>query len=278
MSLTETTTLIATEPIMVLAIGPWDRGEFAIALDEIQVGEKWLAVSDCETASELLNQSQYLTEFILLAQPLPGSYQQSEIERLRRAAPLAQIVLVAGSWCEGELRTGKPLAGVLRLYWYELPPWWLTIRKDPLCWSPCLDSPLSPRSSETFFDQKLEGVAAIQTPTHATYETLAATLAPYGLKCHWTRRDSKLPDELAVGIWDGGQLDPPELAELQIFATAIHKRGGSPIVLLDFPRKEHFSQLRKINCTAILGKPYITTELLNVIHRLRFRDTTSPVL
>ena len=63
-------------------------------------------------------------EVLLLAQPRPGCIEQSAIDQFLAAAPLTRIVIVAGSWCEGERRTGRPLVGAVRLYWHEVPAWW----------------------------------------------------------------------------------------------------------------------------------------------------------
>ncbi len=268
----------APSALEILAIGPWDRGEFAVTLTQIVDARSWNSVADCETASVVLDSDQMLPELILLAQPLPGTYEQRDVERLRRAAPLAQIVVVAGSWCEGELRTGKPLVGVLRLYWYELSLWWQATLKNRTSWSPCLDGSLTRRTAEIPFEHELGGVAAIHTPTHASFETLAEALAPYGMECVWARNETELPDRIALGLWDGGQLDPPEHLRLQAFNAAIRERQGSLIVLLDFPRKEHFSQLGDMSINTILGKPYIVEEIASAFHRLRFRGVSSPIL
>ena len=245
----------------VLAIGPWDRGEFACARTQIADSESWCSVTSCEAASDLLESGQILPGLILLAELLPGTYRQINIEKLRLAAPLAQIVLVAGSWCEGELRTGKPPNGVLRMYWYELAPWWHATQNDCTSWSSFLDGPYATRFSETSYSPELSGIAAIHTPAMASYEALAAALAPYGLQGMWVRDNRELPEPTTIAIWDGGQLDPLEFETLEAFAMETKKRGGSLLVLLDFPRKEHFTQLQKIGCTTIMGKPYINSEL-----------------
>ncbi len=248
------------QTVEVLAIGPWHRGEFAILRTVLGVGDEWMCASDCETASELLSDDTILSERILIAQPLPGTYEQREIEQLRRAAPLAQIVVVAGTWSEGELRTGKPLVGVQRFYWYEFASWWRS-RSTSTNWSPCLDGPLSARPNVTNSQHSLGGTVAIHTETLASFEAIAAAIASDGLKCIWLREDAELPVEITTAIWDGAQLDPQEFSRLQTFAAAIQEREGSLIVLLDFPRKEHFTQLRALGCQTILGKPYIIDEL-----------------
>src|SRR5689334_21081356 len=63
-------------------------------------------------------------ELVVVAQSRPGAVPFGEVERVMRAAPLAGVVALLGSWCEGEARTGRPWRGVQRLYWYEFPAWW----------------------------------------------------------------------------------------------------------------------------------------------------------
>jgi hypothetical protein len=251
----------------VLAIGPWNRGEFAIVRDQIAESQAWSVVVDCETASELLCRDEMLVEFVFLAQPLPGMYQQAEIEALRRLAPLAQLLVVAGSWCEGELRTGKPLTGVVRLYWHELAHWW-RMRACGTASGPLgLDNLLVPRHEG--FDLKLQGLVAIHSPTLGSFEAMATGLIPYGLECYWDRDSTQVPKGAQVGIWDGVQLDSAEWNHLQSFAAEIQSSGGSLIVLLHYPRKEHVARLQSLGCEAVFGKPYIVAELVSLLGRLR---------
>ena len=61
-------------------------------------------------------------DVIVLAQAIPGEFSVREVELLRREAPLARMVGLLGTWCEGEMRTGDPWPGVIRLYWYQWHP------------------------------------------------------------------------------------------------------------------------------------------------------------
>lgn len=205
----------------------------------------------------MLLESEFAPEFILIAQPLPGDVSQEDIEALRRAAPLAQIVIIAGSWCEGELRTGHPPEGVLRMYWHELLSWWPQRRA-----SPYLDSLFASRCSESTFAINQIGSIAISSSSLATYETLASTLALASFDTKWIRNGDVLPADSTVGIWDGGQLDDAELVYLKIFATEIHNRGCKLVVLIDYPQKQHFELLNQLGCHAVLGKPYVIEELI----------------
>ena len=50
-------------------------------------------------------------ELIVMAQSRPGVFSAQWIERLRRSAPLAGVVALLGTWCEGETRSGRPAPG-----------------------------------------------------------------------------------------------------------------------------------------------------------------------
>ena len=63
-------------------------------------------------------------ELNVVAQSRPDSICSDQLNHLQRAAPLAGIAALLGSWCEGETRTVRPWPGIQRLYWYEFPAWW----------------------------------------------------------------------------------------------------------------------------------------------------------
>ncbi len=56
---------------------------------------------------------------IIVAQDRPGQYSFNMFERLHNAAPLTPIIILAGSWCEGEARTGKVWPGATRVYAHQ---------------------------------------------------------------------------------------------------------------------------------------------------------------
>src|SRR3954465_2808890 len=104
------------------------------------------------------------------------------LQELRHAAPLAAVVVVAGSWCEGELRTGHAWPGVHRHYWYEFPAWWrrqMRLRSAGNCpdWArpPLLVMPRTQKPA-----QSPHGVVVLRTAYAATAETLADQLALAG--------------------------------------------------------------------------------------------------
>ncbi len=58
-------------------------------------------------------------DFCVLFQSWPGEFSDSAVLTLKRSAPLAPVILLAGSGCEGETRTGKIPPGVFRLYAHQ---------------------------------------------------------------------------------------------------------------------------------------------------------------
>ncbi len=250
-----------------LFVGPWDRGEFSLATADWEEFRAWRCVANVSQACEMLRAEEMTPELLFVAQPFPDCVRQADVDRLQALAPLMRIVIVAGTWCEGSLRTGAPLSGVLRLVWYELSPWWQAARhsmQSGACppWSAPLVHPQSGRLSVDLSSEKiaLSGIVAIGATDFAVFESLSDALADYGLTTTWFR-DEQIGDlqKSAAGIWDGGQLDERDLQRLTDFCRRIE---GPVAVLLDFPRAEHFQLARSVGASAVFGKPYVVEEVV----------------
>ncbi len=257
--------------VQVLAVGPWQDREFRAAKAEVEEAAGWQTVADIVQAGEYLKAGETLPELILLAQPLPGRYYQKQIDQLQFLAPLARIVVVSGSWCEGEMRTGTPMVGVLRLYWYEFAPWWKSARNRVaagLCppWSLPLDHPQAGRCLPPSKANRpsLGGPVAISSGDFTVYESLAAALSTDSIDSFWVQPAGKvvLDQKVAAGIWDGSQLDAGELQRLAAFCRQVGLHGAKVVALLDFPRVEHMAQAQDAGASAVFGKPYVVEELL----------------
>ena len=284
----------------LLAIGPWADGEFQVVRQAIDRAEQWPIQPSLDEAVRILGSQAVAPELLLLAQPRPGYYRQSDLERLMSAAPLCRVILVAGTWCEGELRTGSAPQGVLRLYWYEMAAWW---RRSMTLWStgqsPVWSYPLGVHPLEEQHGEgphlhgsgpqqvpgqglsgmgpdsghpSPKGLVEIDSPRYETFDALSAALAPYGWSTLWQpRRHPEVASSGPVaGIWDGGQFDPPEIDQLSLFCRRQHDKTGAGqpvpvIVLLDFPRKEHIAMAVVAGAAAVLAKPYRVADLLELL-------------
>lgn len=261
--------LSVVDPTDVLLVGNWQASEFAAALGQILDARDWTCVSDTAEATRLLEGCQQPPELILIGQPLPGVVSQLIVDQLQQLVPLSRIAVVSGSWCEGELRTGTPASGIVRLYWYELASWWQAAERRrstaarPL-WSTPLDHAQAGRWSVDGNDliKRCDQLTVqIDTEHYATYDALATSLTPFGATCTWARKDCNKTATNA-GIWDGGQLSKSELIHLTRFCQQIN---GPVVALLDFPRAEHLRQAREAGARKVLGKPYIVEEVLAAI-------------
>ena len=72
-----------------------------------------------EMAEAALCEGKVMPDLIVIAQTFPGQFSHQAVERLRRLAPLARVVGLMGSWCDGEMRTGSPWPAVVRTYWRQ---------------------------------------------------------------------------------------------------------------------------------------------------------------
>jgi hypothetical protein len=247
-----------------IAVGSWQTLEFAPALTDLEQGNSIQKLSKIDAACELLASTEVAPELILLAHPLPGTICQQDVDRLQRLAPLSRIVIVVGTWCEGELRTGNPPAGALRLYWYELAPWWQAAQRrwaGGLCpsWSAPLDHPQAGRYTVDASIEKLTmpSTVVIDAEDFAVFECLADGVVALGSVATWAGKDD--PSRATAGIWDGGQLSDRELQRLGQFCQQVE---GPVVALLDFPRVERVHQARAAGAVAVFGKPYVIEEVL----------------
>lgn len=107
---------------VLLLIGQTDRPEFQplaarlTALGE-EFGVECLAHADLEEAEQAGGEEARL---VLLLESRPGEFPPKGVARFRRLVPGTPLVLIAGSLCQGEGRTGRLPAGVIRFYLYEV--------------------------------------------------------------------------------------------------------------------------------------------------------------
>jgi hypothetical protein len=214
-------------------------------------------------------------ELIVVAQARSGEIRQREIESIRRRYPLAGIVVLLGSWSEGETRTGRPWPGVLRLYWYQFPSWWrrqLKLHRARRCpdWARPdatrldIGSPMAADASSLDTQSRPHGIIVLSTEYRETADALSDVLSRAGYATVWERAGRAAPFVCGAtaGIWDGGQLNDCESAELTAFCRRLARDATPVIVLLDFPRQDRVKQARIAGAVTVLGKPWLNADLL----------------
>lgn len=98
-------------------IGDGERPEFAAALAALRRHAKVTTAVDMDDAAR--NESTVDCAGIVIAQAFAGQFRARCLAALRRRFPPAPVVVIVGSFTEGERRSGDPLAAALRIPWAQ---------------------------------------------------------------------------------------------------------------------------------------------------------------
>jgi hypothetical protein len=203
----------------------------------------------------------------VLLQDYPDQFSGAAIDRLRNLAPLARLIAIQGSCCEGEPRSGHPLPGVIRMYWHQAAE---RIRRefphgfaaDAAAWR----LPATATDEERLLaavDEPLpmgRGLVAIWTRRPEMEGLLADACRRGGYATVWLHPRQPVRVQGAVAaIYDGDSLDAAGLAELGQLTAEV---SPAPVLaLLDAPRIQDVRLARTLGA-AVLAKPFRIDELL----------------
>jgi DNA-binding NarL/FixJ family response regulator len=254
--------------ISVILVGEADRSEFLETRRTLAATARlWLA-PDPEAAEALLSHQSVAPDVIVLAESYPGQFSAAAIDRLRTLAPLARIVALLGSWCEGETRTGRPCPGAVRVYWHQgCPRSAQELARIAQGRVSSWTLPATATEEERLLTTSEfplptgQGLVAIHTPHASMAEWLSAACRLGGYST--VRLDGPRWAQVAgvaAGVFDATDLGPLESERLTRMA---HQLGRPPIVaLLDFPRTTDRDRALACGATAVLSKPLVLEDLL----------------
>jgi hypothetical protein len=206
-------------------------------------------------------------EIIAICQSRPGQLTQSQIESLHACAPLARLLAILGSWCEGEMRSGQPWHGVERVYWYDAVGRlrWLLASGTYSAASRTQTAAERIESSTRRWPQVKPGAsAAIFTLRRSEYEPLADVCRALQLSPRWEKGWQPLgiaPQFVIVAIDDlqaGVALD-------SLAAMCNGWPDTKRIALLNFPRRSEVELLKATGFHHVLGKPLLIADLLGCL-------------
>lgn len=260
--------------ISILLVGDTDRPEFIQARATLKGLGRVVGAADAQAAAAALAEAEHTPDLIVLAQAFPGQFSHNAVNRLRRLAPLARVIGLLGSWCEGETRTGQPWPATIRLYWHQWSPraereiaqlrdgacstWALPVtvsEEERLLRS--ADQPLAPR----------EGLIAICTADFEMQDWLSSACKQRGYSAVWLRPEQpRRVEGAAAAIFDCHQCRGEELRSLGQLAATL---GPVPIIaLLSFPRTDDRDRALEGGASAVLSKPLLVDDLFWEIDRL----------
>ena len=216
-------------------------------------------------------------DVFVFAASRPGMMRARDLEQLRCRLPLVGVVALLGSWCEGEARTGRPVPGLSRCYWYDFPNWWhwqLELMASGHCpdWALPATADDHDRSKRRprQIGEPTAGLIVLQATCWETGDVLADALRTSGYATVWQPRGGRGARirGAAAGIWEGRQLDEPELCQLAEFCEQLAKDAAPVVALADFPRRDRYEVAIQAGAAAMLGKPWLNADLLHTLERL----------
>ena len=263
--------------LSILLLGDTDRIEFADVRVDLNCWGEVQAFNQVAAAAAALAEGQFAPDVIVAAQAFPGQFSHAEIEHLRRLAPLARVVGLMGSWCEGEMRTGSPWPGVVRTYWHQ----WTArchrefgrLARGERC--PWMLPPTATEEERLLVDAterrpRCDGLVVIRAPSRETAQWLSAACRSRGFATIWHRSPSAARVEGALAaIFDAADLGAEPCNNLNRLVETL--QPAPVIALLAFSRAEDRRQALAAGAAAVLSKPLAVEDLFWELDRARGR-------
>lgn len=212
--------------------------------------------------------------WVVFLSPRPESLERATIERWQQWLPLARLVVVLGSWCEGETRTGRPWPGVSRIYWHQILPRLIVPLADshdgdvearlPRTATEVerIEATLAGHESRVLADRRI----AVWSPTRIGWEAVAdAIRASGGEPIRWTHTTEQLPESIDAVVLDlPGSFDASD----ELWRNpAWQAREVPALAIVGFPRWEDHqaSQQRGVS---LLAKPWRLIDFQRQLNQL----------
>ncbi len=259
-------------PTAILLVGKAERAEFRAARRQLESLACVREATDVDAALAVLHEG-FLPELIVVAQSFPDEFSIEAVDRLRRAAPLARLLGLMGSWCEGELRTGHPWPAVPRLYWHQFPAQCERELKglhngDGSTWGLPVTAGDEERllAAQETIEPAADGLIVVWSRLFEMQDWISHACRLRGYSTIWLApgRTTKVAGARAA-IFDGCRCDEVELGEMKELSGLIEANGEKPVpivALLDFPRIEDHDRALAAGASAILSKPLAVDDLL----------------
>ena len=257
-----------------LVIGDMQRDEFREAAEWLERNATVSAAVSVDQAAGILSSLGEPPTVFVLAQAFPGQFTTQQVERLRRLAPLTPVIGLLGSWCEGEMRSGRPAAGMTRDYWHGWHPraegdWRRLV--DGHC--PLWGLPTTATEDERWLSRSRvaltsgKGLIVVRANELDTANALMDACREGGYSAVWL---GAVPSTAICGaaacLWDIGAFGPPKLVEAH---DLLRQLAPLPIVaVMGFPRIDDRRQLLREGIAAVVSKPYLIDDLLWQLNRV----------
>ncbi len=248
-------------PPSILLVGAAQRSEFREAVAALHRYGKVAAARDAVEAETLLAGGRLAADLIVLVQSFPGEVAALAVDRLRRRAPLARVVGLLGSWCEGEMRSGEPWPAAIRVYWHQWPDRCATELDRIQCGRPAAWSlPATATEEERLLVESGDalpagaGLIAIGSRSCDMADWLCEACRRQGYATvRFDQRGVPRIEGATAGLFDMADAEHDDLTELEVFAAQV--RPAPVLALMHFPRTQDVRRAGRHGAAGVLSKP-----------------------
>lgn len=261
----------------IIVIGNWEDAEFAAARDWLTAHYPCRHYRRMEQAQLALQQSGAEPVAIVLVQSQPGQFSTDTLSHWQSRFPFTLTVVLYGSWCEGETRSGFPVASSERVAWYQAAD------RFPALFQSAARLPMTVADEEKWHwslnqtrptRQRRVGVCCAASDQQDTWMD--------GLKQFGYQPvrvvDWQSASHCDVIIWDDvastrGHRVPLSTITGQ-FADGNRPTQPSPpvVAMLTFPRTQDESKRMAEGAAAVMSKPYQWTDVIHCLERFVSAD------
>ena len=263
---------LATSAFHILVVGDYQHIDFGAALAFMADVATVNCYSDLQAVLGAEGGELGNIDLIVLAQSHPGQVSLPTADALHGLWPLAPMVGLLGSWCEGEMRSGQPWAGVVRVYWHQ----WQTMLVAEV------EAMLADRSTwqrPRIMHQAWEAAADVGEPppaspanvvVHArqpaTRSALVDGLVQFGVHV-WLAEPAPQTTKLAAVVYDA------EYADRWMMREIVALRRTYPetplLALLNFPRRDDIAAAIQAGACQVMSKPYRLSDVVACLNELQ---------
>ena len=213
-------------------------------------------------AEKWLRDTRRFPGIVVFSQPRRDYYNPGLVQQLVEQLPMARLVSVEGSWCEGESRSGHPYEGVQRFFWHQFQPRMADLLGHESDSSGTRTETENERAI-TASDKPLPGgtgLLGIVASRLVTYEALGYACRQAGYRTTWLRTGTvDVPRGLRAILIDVGDLGDAE----EVLAGLPDQAGTTPrVVLAGFPRLADAKRISADGRTKVVAKPFRLHDLL----------------
>lgn len=229
------------------------------------------ALENAHPLSGSTDKLNWTPELIVVAQTFAGQYTEALLGALSQRWPSVPRVVVAGQWCDGEHRTGRPLQGVTRVAALAVAENWGSHWPWPVPASPAPDGASESKGCPT----GLKGCSLVVSPDAELAAAVAQGLWAGGWLGIWAPWDSPLlierPAVLIVDLPRGDEL------QAELLQGVTERYPGVPLVALGaFVRSVQRHRLMKLGAAEVLSRPVDLDDLLKSLDRCQVNPTFGP--